>query len=142
GGGGIGVEGRGDEPIGFSGLSALRLDRAEKIERVELIGQRLEHAGIDLLRLAQPSLLLQRHGLLQRLPKIWRRATGNRHRRGSHVSDERHFRACSRNPSSFGNLFEEDGPPGRPPAGPPGWGRGGSENPMSTSLPPPPGTRG
>src|SRR5262249_28037193 len=73
----IDLERRGDEPVGFSGLSALRLDGTEKIERVELIGQRLEHAGIDLLRLAQPALLLQRHGLLQRLPEIRRRAMRN-----------------------------------------------------------------
>src|SRR5215471_3248968 len=85
---GIDLERRGDEPVGLSGLSALRLDGAEKVERVELIRQRLEYAGIDLLRLAQPPLLLQRHGLLQRLPEIWRRATGNRHRRGWHVSGE------------------------------------------------------
>src|SRR5215470_9958464 len=66
---GIDLERCGDEPVGLSCLSALRLDGAEKVERVELIGQRLEDAGIDFLRLAQPPLLLQRHGLLQRLPE-------------------------------------------------------------------------
>src|SRR5262249_49586735 len=86
---GIDLERCGDEPVGLSCLPALRLDGAEKVERVELIGQRLEDAGIDFLRLAQPPLLLQRHGLLQRLPEIWQRATGNRYRWGSHVSDER-----------------------------------------------------
>src|SRR5215813_10703821 len=74
---GIDLERRGDEPVGLSGLSALRLDGAEKVERVELIGQRLEHADINLLRLAQPSLLLQRHGLLQCLSEIRRRAMRN-----------------------------------------------------------------
>ena len=48
-----------DELVGFSRLSALRFDGAEKIERVELIGRCLEHARVDLLRLAQPPLLLQ-----------------------------------------------------------------------------------
>ena len=71
---GIDLQRRGDEPVGLAGLSALRLDGAEKVERVELVGQRLEHARINLLRLAQPSLLLQRHGLLQGLPEIRRRA--------------------------------------------------------------------
>src|SRR5262249_25743107 len=86
-GAGIDLERRGDEPVGFSGLSALRLDRTEKIERVELIGQRLEHAGVDLLRLAQPSLLLQRHRLLQRLSDIWPRAMRSGHRQRSFTGE-------------------------------------------------------
>src|SRR5262249_8515001 len=84
---GIDLERGGDEPVGFAGLSALRLDRTEKIERVELIGQRLEHAGIDLLRLAQPSLLLQRPRLLQRLSDIWPRAMRHGHRQRSFTGE-------------------------------------------------------
>src|SRR5262245_37276320 len=55
-----------DEPIGFPRLSALRFDGAEEIERVELIRRSLKHARVNLLGLAQPSLLLQRHGLAER----------------------------------------------------------------------------
>src|SRR5262249_37276052 len=50
-------------------------------------GQRLEHAGVDLLRLAQPSLLLQRHRLLQRLSDIWPRAMRNGHRQRSFTGE-------------------------------------------------------
>src|SRR5262249_58683757 len=57
-----------DEPVGFARLPALRLDRTEQIEGVELIGRGFEHAGVDSLGLPQPSLPLQRHRLLQRLP--------------------------------------------------------------------------
>ena len=58
-GAGVDLQRGADEPVGFSRLSALRFDCAEKIERVELIGRCLEHARVDLLRLAQPPLLLQ-----------------------------------------------------------------------------------
>src|SRR5262249_54797719 len=55
-----------DEPVGFSRLSALRFDRAGEMERVELIGRRLQHARENLPALAQPPLLLQRPRLAER----------------------------------------------------------------------------
>src|SRR5262249_22137982 len=45
----------------------------------------LQHPGIDLLRLAQAALLLQRHGIAQRLSEIWK-AIRRCHRRRSHVT--------------------------------------------------------
>src|SRR5207248_6003005 len=74
-------ERRGDEPVGFSGLSALRFDRAEEIKRVELIGDYLQHTRVDLLRLAQPPLVLQRHSFLERLAEIGRAVRGCHRRR-------------------------------------------------------------
>src|SRR5262249_55817305 len=85
---GVDPERGSDQPIGFSGLSALSFDRTEEIERVELVGHRLQHPGVDLLRLAQATLLLQRHGIAQRLPEI-RQAMRRRYWRRAHVTTKR-----------------------------------------------------
>src|SRR5262249_29173402 len=85
---GVDPERGSDQPIGFSGLSALSFDRTEEIERVELVGHRLQHPGVDLLRLAQAALLLQRHGIAQRQSEI-RQALRWCHGRRSHVTAKR-----------------------------------------------------
>src|SRR5580704_16743914 len=50
----------------------LRLDGAEQIERVEMIRRGFEHAGVDLLGVAQPALPVQRHSLVHGLTEVER----------------------------------------------------------------------
>ncbi len=46
------------------------LDGAEQVERIEMIGRRLEHAGIDFLGIAQAPLTMQGHRLVEGLAEI------------------------------------------------------------------------
>jgi len=59
-----------EQALRLAELALLYLDRAEEIERIEMIGRGLEHACIDSLRLAQLSLPVQRHGFAERLAEI------------------------------------------------------------------------
>ncbi len=69
----IDLERRMNEPIGLAGLTELRLDGAEEIERVEVIGRDLDDARVGLFRLAQLSLPVQGQRLLEHLrDSCWR----------------------------------------------------------------------
>ena len=59
-----------DQPQRFAHLPALRLDGAEQMQRVESVRRGLQHAGIELFRLAQPVLPVQRDGLLHGLGDV------------------------------------------------------------------------
>src|SRR5579864_6148951 len=48
----------------------LRLDGAEQVERVEMIRRGFEHARINLLGVAQPSLPVQRQSLVHGLTEV------------------------------------------------------------------------
>ena len=70
------------EPIGFSDFSRLQPERAEQVQSVEMRGRRFENPRVDLLRIAESALLVQRHRLLERLRKRGRNGWqgGFRHR--------------------------------------------------------------
>ena len=55
---------RGDEAVGLAGLAALMVQHAEQMQRVEVVALRLQHARIELFRLVQAALLMQRQRLL------------------------------------------------------------------------------
>jgi len=64
-----------EQALRLAELTLLHLDRAEEIERIEMIRRSLEHARIDSLRLAQLSLPVQRHGFAKSLAEIERDRT-------------------------------------------------------------------
>ena len=66
----------GQQAMRLAHASELRLDGAELIERLEIIGRRLEHARKDLLGVAQLALALQGHCLVKRLIDVERRRHG------------------------------------------------------------------
>ena len=66
----IDLERRRDQPQRFAHLPGLRLDRAEQMQRIEIIRRSLQHAGIEFFRLAQPALPVQADGVLQGLRDV------------------------------------------------------------------------
>src|SRR5262249_28511925 len=66
----LGLDRRADEAQRLAELALLHLDRAEEIERIEMIGRRLEHPGIDFLRPPQLPLPVQGDGFAERLAEI------------------------------------------------------------------------
>ena len=68
----IDLQRRRHQPVGFAHLAALRLDQAQQMERVEIIGRCLEGARIELFCLAQATLLMQGECLLQGLRNVER----------------------------------------------------------------------
>src|SRR6266849_2837070 len=76
------LERGGKEPIGFSDFSGLQLERAEQVQGVEMRGRRFEDPCVDLLRVVESALLVQRQRLLEPLRKRGRNGWqgGFRHR--------------------------------------------------------------
>ena len=60
---GCDLERRGDQAIGLAGLAALVVEHAEQMQRVEIVALRLQHAGVELLRLVEAALPMQRERL-------------------------------------------------------------------------------
>ena len=56
----------------LAGLAALVVEHAEQMQRVEVVALRLQHARVELLRLVEPALLVQRQRLLDRLARVER----------------------------------------------------------------------
>ena len=60
----------GEQAMRLADAAELRLDGAEQIERVEMIGRGLEHAGINLLGVAQAALPVQGQRLVHGLTEV------------------------------------------------------------------------
>src|SRR6185503_4543888 len=69
----IDLDCRAEQPPRLAELTLLHLNRAEEIERIEMIRRGLEHAPINSLRLSQLSLPVQRHGFAECPAEIERR---------------------------------------------------------------------
>jgi hypothetical protein len=55
----------GDQPLRLTGLSALQLQQAEQMQRIELVREAFQDAGVALLGRGELTLLVQRHGFLK-----------------------------------------------------------------------------
>ncbi len=66
----IGFDGGAEQALRLADLALLQLDRAEKIERVEIVRHGLEYAAVDFFRVAQLALALQRHRFVERLTDV------------------------------------------------------------------------
>ena len=51
------------QAIGLAGFAALMVQHAEQMQRVEVVALRLQHARVELFRLVQAALLMQRQRL-------------------------------------------------------------------------------
>ena len=72
---GLNFQRRGNEAVRLAGLAALMVEHAEQMQRVEIVALRLEHARVELFRMVQAALPVQRQCLADRLAGIKRAGT-------------------------------------------------------------------
>src|SRR4029078_5416806 len=63
---------RGDEAVSLAGLPTLVVEHAEQVQGVEIVALVFQHARIELFRLVEAALLMQRERLADRLSEVER----------------------------------------------------------------------